>query len=390
MKIDIAARRSPALIEAVLSKSRTRGYTHTFYKYPARFSPEFARAAIETFSKPGDVVLDPFMGGGTTLVEALAAGRNAIGSDINSLAYFVARVKTCLISAAECAAIESWYQNLGPKLSLRRSTTTYDCEIDKDHLRGIPWPLKKSIAIILHEAKALPSSLHEDLVRCAVLRAAQWALDCTEVWPSASVFRNRVSELLHEYIEGLRELREAAENSAPNARPITVCLNVPARQLDASLWHSLSLSKPALVVTSPPYPKVHVLYHRWQIKGRRETPAPYWIVGEMDGHGESHYTMGSRTPTGLNNYFRSVESSFSQIHGLLADGAVVVQLLAFSDVDEQLPRYLEAMERAGFQESICDERIWRQVPSRRWYATYKGDTSSSREVLLIHRRVEPR
>jgi hypothetical protein len=39
------------------------GLTHGFYRYPARFSPEFAKAAIQLFSKPGQFVLDPYMGG---------------------------------------------------------------------------------------------------------------------------------------------------------------------------------------------------------------------------------------------------------------------------------------------------------------------------------------
>jgi hypothetical protein len=41
--------------------------------------------------------------------------------------------------------------------------------------------------------------------------------------------------------------------------------------------------KAKLIVTSPPYPGVHVLYHRWHVDGRRETPAPYWIAGCNDG-----------------------------------------------------------------------------------------------------------
>jgi DNA modification methylase len=45
------------------------GLTHNFYKYPARFSPSFARQIVLAFSSPGDLVFDPFMGGGTTLVE---------------------------------------------------------------------------------------------------------------------------------------------------------------------------------------------------------------------------------------------------------------------------------------------------------------------------------
>jgi hypothetical protein len=75
-------------------KKTVRGLTHTFYKYPARFSPLFARAVIQLFTEKGDVVFDPFMGGGTTIVEASAMGRHAIGSDINTLALYVSKVKT--------------------------------------------------------------------------------------------------------------------------------------------------------------------------------------------------------------------------------------------------------------------------------------------------------
>jgi DNA modification methylase len=76
------------------------GLTHGFYKYPARFSPVFARAVIEIFTKPGDLVLDPYVGGGTTLVEARALGREAVGIDISALAEFVANVKCTVLSEA--------------------------------------------------------------------------------------------------------------------------------------------------------------------------------------------------------------------------------------------------------------------------------------------------
>ena len=62
-------------------RTQFRGLTHGFYKYPARFSPTFVRAAIEACTQPGDLVLDNHVGGGTTLVEALALGRHGVGVD---------------------------------------------------------------------------------------------------------------------------------------------------------------------------------------------------------------------------------------------------------------------------------------------------------------------
>ena len=67
--------------------------THNVFRYPAKFHPPVAKALVENFSRPGDTVLDPFCGSGTTLVEALATGRHAIGTDVDPLAVFVAGAK---------------------------------------------------------------------------------------------------------------------------------------------------------------------------------------------------------------------------------------------------------------------------------------------------------
>src|SRR5258706_1640719 len=83
-----------AVLEAVLSQDKVDEAPHSFYKYPARFSPVFAREAIKAFTRRGETVLDNFCGGGTALVEAIALGRKAVGFDISSLAAFLARTKT--------------------------------------------------------------------------------------------------------------------------------------------------------------------------------------------------------------------------------------------------------------------------------------------------------
>lgn len=86
--------RQQAMIEAARDPTPVSGLTHNYYRYPARFSPIFVRAVIDAFTAPGDVVLDPFVGGGTTLVEAIARGRHGVGVDISTLATFVSEVKT--------------------------------------------------------------------------------------------------------------------------------------------------------------------------------------------------------------------------------------------------------------------------------------------------------
>src|SRR4030065_902160 len=104
------------IAHAASDRNPVRGLTHTFYQYPARFSPIFARAAIQAFSRPGDLVLDPFIVGGTTIIEAMVLGRRFIGSDINELATFLAEVKVSCLAENERKAIRYWASHIVPDL----------------------------------------------------------------------------------------------------------------------------------------------------------------------------------------------------------------------------------------------------------------------------------
>jgi hypothetical protein len=327
-----------ALVEAMQSTAPTQGLTHTFYRYPARFSPAFVRAAIAAFSKPGDVILDPFMGCGTSLVEALITGRHAIGSDINTLAHFLAQVKTTLLTPHACTEIAQWTNRIGAQLRLsgpRRSTLPPLPPPEDPSQRGIPKSLRQLIAAILAETEHLPTPEQRRLARCVLLRTGQWAFDCTTAFPSAPLFRQRFVEIVAEFLSGLEELRVMLEGTSHGVHPQTVCLNVPAADLDPSLWEARIKQQPTLIVTSPPYPSVHVLYHRWQLNSRKEISTPYWITDQLDGHGAAYYAMGSRTPTGLNYYFNTIEASFARLYQVIAPDALVVQLLAFSHIDRK-------------------------------------------------------
>lgn len=78
----------------VFPTSERERLTHYLFKYPAKFHPPVVRHLIEQYSKSADVILDPFCGSGTLLIEAAVSGRSAIGTDIDPLAVFITRVKT--------------------------------------------------------------------------------------------------------------------------------------------------------------------------------------------------------------------------------------------------------------------------------------------------------
>src|SRR3989338_3334586 len=81
-----------------LTQKDTSYATHGFHKYPAKFIPQLAKRCIEENTSSNDLVCDPFMGCGTTLIESLISGRRAVGVDINPVAYLIYKVKTTPIN----------------------------------------------------------------------------------------------------------------------------------------------------------------------------------------------------------------------------------------------------------------------------------------------------
>src|SRR5207249_10695238 len=77
-----------------------------------------------------------------------------------------------------------------------------------------------------------------------------------------------------------------------------------------------------LVVTSPPYPGIHMLYHRWQVDGRKETDAPYWIANCTDGAGATYYNFADRKAAAEDRYYKKARKAFSAVRRVMRPGAV--------------------------------------------------------------------
>lgn len=390
--LDLSGEAQAALVAAARDSAPVRGLTHGYYKYPARFSPVFASAAINAFTQPGDLVLDPHVGGGTTLVEAIARGREAIGVDISTLAEFITNVKCTVYSEAELETLERWGHHIASAVDIHKPSTPladYEQLGYYKHLNHPSrWRFRKAIEQGIAAAIKLGTPRMEAFGRCVVLRSAQWALDGRSKRATIEDFRRTLTETADDMVNGARNLRRSVRNHGPQ-QPITV-LRRSAIGVEESL---IDIRAPRLVVTSPPYPGVHVLYHRWQVDGRKEAPLPFMIANKLDGAGLSYYTMGDRKYPGLKTYFDSIRGSMTSVAALADRDTVIVQMVAFSAPHWQLPRYLETMEEAGLTEfrlpvldGEADGRLWRSVPGRRWYSAQRGTTPGSQEVVLFHRK----
>lgn len=372
------------------TKSYVKGFTHSLYRYPAAAPPELIRELIESYSRPGDLVLDPFVGGGTTLVEAVAQGRRALGVDANTLAVFVTRAKTTPLSEPAWERLERWLASR----PLRHPRPAVD---EDPRWHGLPLALRHRMSSGLASLEPIHHPNAARMARCCLLRLAQWSIESQfdvrdrGYVPTLPQMERKLLRLVGSARNGMAELVAAARDHGYSKAQI-----VSARRMRvASVWEQSSYEgfggpagKVKLVVTSPPYPGVHVLYHRWQVQSRRETAAPYWIANTRDGFGASYYMMGSRSALGQEHYFRRLSIAFSRIRRMITRDGMIAQLIAFNNPDVQLPLFLDAMDKAKFELAVPLYRIGhdmtRHVPNRRWYARDRV-SGSGHEVLLLHR-----
>jgi hypothetical protein len=74
-------------------RERTK-HVHSLHPYLGKFIPQLAEALLRRWFRPGQHVLDPFAGSGTTLVQALESGLHATGADVAAFNCLLMRVKT--------------------------------------------------------------------------------------------------------------------------------------------------------------------------------------------------------------------------------------------------------------------------------------------------------
>ncbi len=78
--------------------------SHNFHAFPAKFPPQLPRKFIKGLTEPGEIVLDPMVGSGTTVVEAFLAGCRGICFDIDPMALRLCKAKVTPLALQETAA----------------------------------------------------------------------------------------------------------------------------------------------------------------------------------------------------------------------------------------------------------------------------------------------
>ncbi len=231
--------------------------------HPARFASQVPSSLIGLLSKPGDLVLDPFMGSGTTLVEAQRLGRPSIGIDLNPVACMLVRAKTLSISlnrienaiasiekdSADCLRKSVFANKRQSLLPASVQSMWYTKRVLED-LSSL-WSL---IISYRGSEKILAEAAFSAILLPVCRETRHWGYVCDNSTPKGNYER----DVLSEYRGVLKRLRSAyAEREAdriamhgPSAKV------VPVGTYWGDVRHILpkiSSGSVDLVVTSPPY-----------------------------------------------------------------------------------------------------------------------------------------
>jgi DNA modification methylase len=244
----------PSWAFAELTRSHRCYISHGYYTYPAKFIPQLAARLICEFSREGDVVVDPFMGSGTTVLEAIVHGRVGVGVDVNPVAYLIARVKATPLRPE---VVKETYDQLAEELE---STTRVRVALPK-HERIAYWfptEQRKRLAFLLNSI----GRIRPQPLRDFFLVAFAQVLKSCSIWSQRMVkpMRDLQKKPADPFVAFLRHARymlrqnEALWGTVPprvrqskSMRDVRVIKCTDARRLPVKDGAA------ALVVTSPPY-----------------------------------------------------------------------------------------------------------------------------------------
>ena len=280
---------------------------HALCPYFAMFPESFAGEWIGRLTKPGDTILDPFCGRGTAPFQALLMGRNAIGSDINPVAYCITRAKT---NAPSCAAVKGRLTSLNRRYS------------------GNHWEMARKKLPQFFKHAYSPHTLRQILYLRATLKWRQSDVDCMiaalvlgilhgESEKSPSYLSNQMPRTIstkpaysirfwrsHGSRAPKRDafllLRNRLEYRYESDTPANTALVLQADVRELPRFSSRFMRTPSCAITSPPYLNVtnfeedqwlrlwflggapNPTYGRVSKDDRHERPEAYWsLISDM-------------------------------------------------------------------------------------------------------------
>lgn len=231
----------------------------SIHPYPARFIPDIPRELISAMGcDKGAVVLDPFCGSGTTLLEAQRAGFESVGIDLNPIACLISSVKTQELSPEFLPVANDVYA---------QAKNTFYGYVDIPSIPNLNhWfksDVQKAISSLLKYIDEQSNVNLKNALRLAlssiIVRVSNQESDTRY----AAVDNNYTADdVFGSFLTACNKIHDAKKGNRVNLK----CSKIINQDILSVL--ASDFDKPVgLVITSPPYPNAYEywLYHKYRM-----------------------------------------------------------------------------------------------------------------------------
>jgi DNA methylase len=332
--------------EAELPERERTKHVHRLHPYLGKFVPQLVEALLHRYVKPGGRVLDPFAGSGTTLVQCLESGYDAVGVDIAAFNCLLMRVKT---SEYDPFLLESDVRGaLERRGRSRRRPNRFVGE----------WFAPQAAAELLDFHSLLDAYEHADVLRVVLARAARSARLTTHFDLDFPRAPQREPYWCHKHRRTCTPVQEADKflrrYLVDTLDRLKAFQRVRVRGHSAEIVHGDATELEVegsldAILTSPPYPGL-IDYHE-------QHRYAYEILGLDDRRERELGAAAAGTSRrAIENYTAGISSVLGRCSERLADGAPVLVV-----VNDRRDLYPEILERSGLR---LVERLERHVNRR--------------------------
>ena len=332
--------------EAELPERERTKHVHRLHPYLGKFVPQLVEALLEQFVVSGGRVLDPFAGSGTTLVQCLESGYDAVGIDVAAFNGLLMQVKTARYDLAKLDAdVQSAFERRG-RASERPSAYVRD------------WFAPRASGELLHFRALIDDYEHADVLKIVLARAARSARLTTHFDLDFPRVPQTEPYWCHKHRRECAPVQEAdkflARYLADTLERIRTFDEVRPDGYEATILHGdASEIAPAGtfdgILTSPPYPGL-IDYHE-------QHRYAYELLG-LDDRRDRELGAAARGTSrrAIEEYVAGISAVLRRQSEALADGAPVVIV-----VNDRRELYPTILERSGLR---LLERLERHVNRR--------------------------
>lgn len=360
-----------------------------YHWYPARFVPQLAGILIGYLSEPGQTIIDPFCGSGTTLVEAYKFGRKAIGIDLNPVAVLMTKAK--LMPYVE-RGFEVYARGLIEEAKMQLAEWSQpgpDSWEEKGNIPNIAENRKwyhgdtlRELGSIWGEIQRQPRAKYRDVALAAfssILRMCSsngdkhWGWICDNCKPKSLIYHDAFAGFagkLDEYKIHAKRLQEEAtelQDAYVSLSDIKVYQGDCAKKLSG-----LEEESADLVVTSPPYFSVTDYV-------RSQRLSFLWLNEDMQGYKRDEIGARYKRHRGnsLEEYLIGMETAMSAIARVLKRDRHCCMVIGESPAHEPYVEKLESVcQKVGL---IMHESLERKISIQR---SMKPSVLRERIVIL--------